>query len=134
MNKVETKMCKAVLNGTSMSQGNTTVTITRDGEGGFHSAMVRLHGNEIAHYYFSLTDDHWVIRLSDGGWLTMTTKTRLHALMECVVQDDRVSIFQRSKKWYYTLGATTYNWIGQSMFMANSPTKVRHGGQKRETA
>ena len=133
MNQIETKMCKAVLNGADMSQDNTTVKITRAKNGEFHSALVRLHGNEIAHYFWSGHIKEWVIRLSDGDWQTRTTKSRLIALIERVVYGDEVDIFQKNKKWYYRMGATTYDWIGAATFMAEPPNKVRFSGQKRET-
>ena len=123
MRKIETKMCEAVLNGKSMSKDNTTVTVIRDEHGQYHSALVKLHGNEIAHYFWSGTEKQWVIRLTDAMWQTPTTKSRLNALLEGIGQGDRLRIYQSNHKWFYHMGANDYVWTGEALFMANQPTK-----------
>ena len=133
MRQIETKMCEAVLNGKNMSKDNTTVSVVRDEHGQYHSAVVRLHGNEIAHYYWSGVEKRWVIRLTDALWRTATTKSRLNALLQGVGQGDRLSVNQRCTRcktknhhkcdWFYTIGANDYVWTGDALFMANQPTK-----------
>jgi hypothetical protein len=137
MRQIETKMCDAVLNGKSMSRDNTTVTVTRDEHGQYHSAMVTLHGHEIAHYFWSGYEKTWVIRLTDARWRTVTTKSRLNALLEGVGQGDRLRVYQQCKgcqemskgepmhmhKWLYTMGAHDYVWNGEATFMAKEPTE-----------
>lgn len=135
MRLIEQKMCDAVLNGKSMSRDNTTVSVIRDEHGQYHSAVIQLHGNEIAHYYWSGTEKQWVMRLTDARWRTVTTKSRLNALLDGVGQGDRLHIYQHCKgcqktakgqpihthKWFYTMGANDYVWTGDALFMANQP-------------
>jgi hypothetical protein len=132
MRQIETKMCDAVLNGKSMSRDNTTVTVTRDEHGQYHSAVVRLHGHEIAHYFWSGNEKRWVLRLTDARWRTDTTKSRLNALLDGVGDDIRLtSITQhcvgcktkthQQCDWFYTLGQDNFVWDGSAVFMAKAP-------------
>jgi len=114
-------MVNAVLSGKKMSKDNTTVRIERTDEGNYHSAFVYLHGNEIAHYYWSGEEKQWVIRLTDAMWQTPTTKSRLNALLSGVAQGTRLGLFQHDFKWYYTMGANNYKWTGDMLFMAYDP-------------
>ena len=123
MRKIERQMCDAILDGKNMSKDNTTVSVVRDEHEQYHSAVVRLHGNEIAHYYWSGMDKRWVIRLTDSMWQTPTTKSRLNALLDGVGQGDRLGIYQRNHKWFYQMGANDYVWTGDAVFMANQPIK-----------
>ena len=123
MRKIERQMCDAILDGKNMSKDNTTVSVVRDEHEQYHSAVVRLHGNEIAHYYWSGMDKRWVIRLTDSMWQTPTTKSRLNALLEGVGQGERLHIYQTKHKWHYQMGAHDYVWTGDAVFMANEPTK-----------
>ena len=135
MRKIEQRMVDAVLNGKNMSKDNTTVSVVRDEHEQYHSAVVRLHGHEIAHYYFSGTERQWVIRLTDALWRTPTTKSRLNALLQGIGQGDRLSVNQRCTgcktknhhkcDWFYTMGANDYVWHGDATFMAVSPTTSR---------
>ena len=119
--KIEQQMVNAVLSGKTFSKDNTVVRIERTDEGAYHSAFVYLHGNEIAHYYWSGEEEQWVIRLSDAMWQTTTTKSRLNALLSGVGQGTRLSMFQRDYQWYYTMGASQYKWDGAALFMAYDP-------------
>ena len=131
MRLIEQKMCDAVLNGKSMSRDNTTVSVVHTEAGEYHSAIVRLHGHELAHYFRSGEAKSWVIRLSDALWRTVTTKSRLNALLEGVGQGDRLSIYQHCVNhetkqhtrcdWFYTMGASRYVWNGHAEFIAKEP-------------
>jgi hypothetical protein len=133
MRKIEQRMCDAVLNGQNMSKDNTTVSVIHDEHGQYHSAVVRLHGHEIAHYFWSGVERLWVMRLTDAQWRTTTTKSRLNALLDGVGQGERLSIHQKCKghktknharcDWYYTMGANDYVWDGTAHFIAQSPTE-----------
>ena len=65
---------------------NTHVT-TKDGV-----SFVFLHGNNIAQI-----GDTW-LRLFDGGWQTVTTKSRLNAILAVHGNGERV--FQKNFNWF----------------------------------
>ena len=70
------------------SSGNTTVVQHRD------NMEVFLHGNHIA----TLCKISMDLRLFDGGWQSVTTKSRLNALLEEFGGGDRV--IQKDFAWY----------------------------------
>mgnify|MGYP004405756691 FL=1 len=89
MRKIEKQMCDAVQSNKNWTSGNTAVYF--DPETGV--SIVRLHGNKIA----EISDNDMTI--FDGGWQTVTTKSRLNALCEyfCI---DGENVFQEDFQWY----------------------------------
>ena len=88
MRKIEAQMIMAVrdqLNGSEKTwrSGNTEVTTEHEGIAGTFSysrfVVVRLHGNEIARFDRVPA----ALRITDAGWQTVTTKSRLNALLSC---------------------------------------------------
>jgi hypothetical protein len=84
--KIETLMNRAIAQGKNWSLANTTVTHNDD------VAEVRLHGNLIA----EIGDDF--ITLYDGGWRTVTTKSRISAILKEHGSDD--GIYQKNYEWF----------------------------------
>ena len=89
MRKIESQMCAAVQSNKDWKCKNTSVHF--DPETGI--SIVRLHGNKIAEV--SDTD----MTIFDGGWQSVTTKSRLNALCDyfCV---DGEGVFQKDFQWY----------------------------------
>ena len=87
MRKIESEKNAAVLSRRNFSKANTSVTI-KD-----RIAEVRLHGNLIAR-----VGDTFV-QILDGGWQSVTTKSRLNALLREVTPDG--GVFQKDYVWYY---------------------------------
>ena len=87
MRKIETQMIQAIQQNMNWSSGNTQV-ITED-----NTSKVYLHGNHIA----TVTDDNMTI--FDGGWQSVTTKSRLNALCDefCITGE---GVFQKDFTWY----------------------------------
>ena len=87
MRKIETQMIAAINGNKNWSSGNTQV-VTNDGV-----SLVYLHGNKIA-----MVDDN-SLTIFDGGWQTVTTKSRLNALCEeyCITGE---CVFQKDFLWY----------------------------------
>ena len=88
MRKIEWEMNDAIINAKNWCSGNTQVCW----DGAAQVAEVFLHGNLIAK-----VGECW-IQLFDGGWQSVTTKSRLNAILrvhgcpgECV--------FQRNFEW-----------------------------------
>ena len=88
MRKIEKQMCAAVQSNKDWKSGNTEVVSQQDGV-----SIVYLYGNKIA----EIGDDY--LTIFDGGWRTVTTKSRLNALCEyfCV---DGENVYQKDFQWY----------------------------------
>ena len=87
MRKIEAQMNSAIRSKTNFSKANTSVTWND------RIASVYLHGNLIAK-----VGDTFV-QVFDGGWQSVTTKSRLNALLSEVTCDG--GVFQRDWTWYY---------------------------------
>ena len=89
MRKIEQQMCAAVQSNKNWTSGNTAVYF--DETSGV--SVVRLHGNKIAEV--SDTD----MTIFDGGWQSVTTKSRLNALCDefCIAGE---GVFQKNYKWF----------------------------------
>ena len=87
MRKIERLMNAAITNGKDFKMANTMVT-HHDGV-----AFVFLHGNNIAQIGENF------VRLFDGGWQSVTTKSRLNAILtEHGLPGERV--FQKKFEWF----------------------------------
>ena len=91
MRKIETQMNQAIRGQRNWAGSNTTV-FTDDA--GLYST-VYLHGNHIATY--SHVDRS--LSLLDGGWQTVTTKSRLNALLDEFNYGSWV--FQKNWQWFF---------------------------------
>ena len=94
MRKIEAQMIMAVrdqLNGSEKTfrSGNTEVSTEHRGiHGTFNygrDVVVRLHDNEIARFDSMLEGDRTArgLKITDANWQTVTTKSRLNALLSC---------------------------------------------------
>jgi hypothetical protein len=88
MRKIETQMNTAIHNRQDWQSGNTMVIHSHCNVSGKVS-HVFLHGNKIAEV------GNTFVRLMDGGWQNVTTKSRLNAILsehgesgDCVFQKD----------------------------------------------
>ena len=95
MRKLETRMTTAIRKRQNFSNSNTTVKTTSffDNDVYCEESKVFLHGNHIATY------DHVNKELSlyDGGWQSVTTKSRLNALLFEFATG--FSVFQKNWDW-----------------------------------
>ena len=107
MRKIEKQMCAAVQSNIDWQSGNTSVHF--DPETGV--SVVRLHGNKIA----EVSDNDMTI--FDGGYQSVTTKSRLNALCQefCVAGE---GVFQKDFAWYVRKFVGAIN--GQSKFVTES--------------
>ena len=97
MRKIEQQMNSAIANlshGEKWQLKNTMVEMFNG------VAFVFLHGNLIAEI------GEGFIKLHDGGWQTVTTKSRLNAILsEHGLDGERV--FQKQHKWFVTVNGET---------------------------
>lgn len=104
MRKIEMDMIAAIRSRNSYKSGNTVV---EQGENGY--AEVRLHGNRICR----LNYHQGIIELSDCGYQTATTKSRLNALLDAFTNTGGgQGIYQRDGKWFWKQGE---EWDGSCM-------------------
>ena len=104
MRKIENDMIAAIRSRNSYKCDNTVV---EQGEHGY--AEVRLHGNRIAR----LNYNNGVLELSDCGYRTATTKSRLNALLDAFTNTGGgQGIYQRAGKWLWKQGE---EWDGGCM-------------------
>jgi hypothetical protein len=89
MRKIETQMCQAIHNNQDWSNANTRVVYSPIR----NTSEVYLHNNLIA----IVTDEG--LQIFDGGWQSVTTKSRLNALCDefCVIGE---GVFQKDFIWY----------------------------------
>ena len=90
MRKIETEMNYAVRNKIAWSKGNTVTTFDNTIE----NCFVYLHGNHIATYNYANKE----LSLYDGGWQSVTTKSRLNAL--CNEFATGFGVFQKNWNWF----------------------------------
>ena len=90
MRKIETLMNEAVANNENWQSSNTSVTYNEEND----VSIVRLHGNKIA----EIGDDY--LQIFDGGYQTMTTKSRLNALIDRFCNAVTDGVFQKDYVWY----------------------------------
>ena len=88
MRKVEIQMNNAIRYRRNWAGSNTMVRVSRE------VVEVFLHGNHIA----SLDTATHKLTIKDGGWQSVTTKSRLNALLDEFVPS--VGIFQKNWTWF----------------------------------
>lgn len=116
MRKIEAQMVMAVrsaINGEEKGWrcGNTSVEVEHEGIQGTpgykRSVVVKLHGNEIARFDSALSHarDCRGLRITDAGWQTATTKSRLNALLACFYRGQAI----RQVKGQWLLNSTEFH-------------------------
>ena len=94
MRKIEMMMNSAIRYRKNFSSGNTSVRCFKNRNGITTDVDVYLHGNHIA----SLDTATNALTIKDGGWQSVTTKSRLNALLDEFVPS--MGIFQKDWVWY----------------------------------
>lgn len=105
MNEIDSKMLKAVREGTHFRLDNTHVDAAPDGG---IEREVRLHGNLIA---FRRPDGSW--RMSFNGFPTRTAKDRLNALLSDIPGGNKRGWFSLERGQPFFAGAelTATEWV-----------------------
>ena len=89
MRKIEEQMNQAISNNETWKSGNTSVHYSAE----YNSSTVYLHDNLIA-----IVGENDV-EIFDGGWQTMTTKSRLNAILQEHAIDGE-KVFQKAGDWF----------------------------------
>lgn len=104
MRKIEEKMVEAIKSGKDFHSDNTSVIFSEHYGNPYLSCSVQLHGNTIAEFCRNGN-----LRLSDCGWQTVTTKSRLNVLLSEFVGRE-FGIFQKRGVWYLFGGEDQHEW------------------------
>jgi len=101
MRKIEQQMNFAISNKGNWSSSNTQVSYNEN----TNCSQVFLHGHNIA------TVDHATkaVKISSCGWQTVTTKSRLNAILSEVKYG--CSVFQKNWNWYVSFNRQTQDFI-----------------------
>ena len=91
MRQIERQMNEAILNRKDFRKDNTEVYNYYCADKNCTASIVKLHGNTIAKI-----DD--TLQICDAGWQTVTTKSRLNALLDEFA--DGCYVFQKNFDWF----------------------------------
>ena len=108
MRKIEQQMNRAIVNKNDWSNSNTRV----DYNSNTNCSTVVLHRTAIAVY------DHntQALKLNSGGYTTVTTKSRLNAILSELIAG--ASVFQRQFNWFLNYNNQTHN-FNDGMILCN---------------
>ena len=93
MRKIESQMIEAIENQLNWQSANTQVINSELASDGTVVSIVKLHGHKIA-----VIGDNF-IQLFDGGWQTVTTKSRLNAILSAFGLPGE-GVFQKNFQWF----------------------------------
>ena len=101
MRKIEQQMNRAIVNKNDWSNSNSQVNYNSNTD----CSAVYLHGNQIA------TVDHNTnaLKLSSCGWQSVTTKSRLNAILQGLIAG--ASVYQHKFNWYVKYNFATHNFF-----------------------
>ena len=99
MRKIEQQMNRAIVNKNGWSNSNTFV----DYNSNTNCSTVVLHRTAIAVY------DHntQALKLNTGGWYSVTTKSRLNAILQGLIAG--ASVYQKNFEWFLSYNNQTHD-------------------------
>ena len=108
MRKIESQMNRAIINKNDWSNSNTVVEYNSNTD----CSTVYLHNNRIA------TVDHNTnaLKLSSCGWQSVTTKSRLNAILQGLIVG--ASVYQKQFNWFLNYNNQTHN-FNDGMILCN---------------
>ena len=110
MRKIERQMNFAISNKGDWSSSNTRVEFNNN----TNCSSVFLHGHNIATFDHNLK----AVKISSCGWQTVTTKSRLNAILSEVKYG--CSVFQKQWNWYVSFRGQTQDFVdGMILIDAN---------------
>ena len=114
MRKIERQMNFAISNRADWSSSNTRVEFNDS----TNCSSVFLHGHNIA------TVDHSTnaVKVSSCGWQTVTTKSRLNAILSEVKYG--CSVFQKQWNWYVSFRGQTQDFVDGMILLDTQSLEV----------
>ncbi len=114
MRKIERQMNRALSNKNNWAGSNTTVTYNDS----TNCSSVYLHGHQIA----TLDHNTNAVKLDSCGYETVTTKSRLNAILEEVKYGCKV--FQKKFEWFVSYHGTTTDFIDGMILLDTQSLEV----------
>ena len=108
MRKIEQQMNRAIVNKNDWSNSNTFVEYNSN----TNCSTVVLHRTAIAVYDHNTN----ALKLNTGGWQTVTTKSRLNAILQGLISGAKV--FQRDFNWFLNYNNVTHD-FNDGMILCN---------------
>ena len=101
MRKIEQQMNRAIVNRNNWSNSNTFVEYNSNTD----CSTIVLHRTAIAVW------DHknQALKLNTGGWYSVTTKSRLNAILDQLITGARV--FQKDFNWFLSYNNQTHDFM-----------------------
>ena len=101
MRKIEQQMNRAIVNRNNWSNSNTFVEYNSNTD----CSTIVLHRTAIAVW----DDKNQALKLNTGGWYSVTTKSRLNAILDQLITGARV--FQRDFNWFLSYNNQTHDFM-----------------------
>ena len=114
MRKIEQQMNRAITNRTNWAGSNTTVSYNDS----TNCSSVFLHGHQIA----TVDHDTNAVKVSSCGWQTVTTKSRLNAILSEVKYG--CSVFQKQWNWYVSFRGQTQDFMDGMILLDTQSLEV----------
>ena len=114
MRKIEQQMNRAIANRTDWSSSNTRVEFNDS----TNCSSVFLHGHNIATFDHNLK----AVKISSCGWQTVTTKSRLNAILSEVKYG--CSVFQKQWNWYVSFRGQTQDFMDGMILLDTQSLEV----------
>ena len=114
MRKIEQQMNRAISNRTNWAGSNTTVSYNDS----TNCSSVFLHGHQIA----TVDHDTNAVKVSSCGWQTVTTKSRLNAILSEVKYG--CSVFQKQWNWYVSFRGQTQDFMDGMILLDTQSLEV----------
>lgn len=97
MRKIEQQLIEAIKAGKPFNKDNTSLSVIPQTDNEWWS--VKLYGNEIARIYRHISGVK-KIEISHCDWLTVTTKSRLNAIIKTFCFNQVHGIYQKRGQWF----------------------------------
>ena len=114
MRKIEQQMNSALLRKANWTNSNTSVQYNEL----TNCSQVLLHGHQIA----TVDHDTNAVKVSSCGWQTVTTKSRLNAILSEVKYG--CSVFQKQWNWYVSFRGQTQDFIDGMILLDTQSLEV----------
>ena len=114
MRKIERAMNFAISNKGNWSSSNTQVSFNDS----TNCSSVFLHGHQIATFDHNLK----AVKISSCGWQTVTTKSRLNAILSEVKYG--CSVFQKQWNWYVSFRGQTQDFMDGMILLDTQSLEV----------
>ena len=114
MRKIEQQMNRAIANKADWSSSNTRVEYNNN----TNCSSIYLHGHQIATY----DQNNQAVKLSSCGWQTVTTKSRLNAILEELMCGCKV--YQRKFEWFFSKYNQTVEFFDGMIILNTSDLQV----------